>query len=160
MRPLLELELTLLADYFQFYLQDEGSSPALSEWTPAELHTLLSTSRGVVVVGTARNMPVPVKIAVFAAEPDFLAGEPGPASLINECALEVRSGKIIVAGLLDYQPDAVRIAVAPGMYRVRIYYANLEALSEDGLEGADTYTVQLWPTTSLAGTVCRQSRAA
>ena len=31
------------------------------------------------------------------------------------------------------------------MYRARIYYGKLDALSEDGLEGEDHYRVVLWP---------------
>jgi len=54
-----------------------------------------------------------------------------------------------VAGLNDYQPDAVRLVLPKGIYRIRIYYYNLKELSEDGLDGNDTYTIHLWQTSDF-----------
>lgn len=45
----------------------------------------------------------------------------------------------------DYFPDAARVSLLPGSYRARIYYAHLDSLSEDGLDGNDEYRVVLWP---------------
>ena len=63
---------------------------------------------------------------------------------MNECTLDVQSGRIVIAGCTDYFPDAVRIEVFPGSYRARLYYGNLDALSDDGLDGDDHYKVVLW----------------
>ena len=147
MVPTIELDLLLFADYFQFYLQDEGSTPLPIQWTPHELATLLGVAPGIVVIGTARNSTVPVRIAVFASEPPFSADEQA-ITLLNECDLIVNSGKVLVAGLTDYQPDAPRLALPKSIYRARIYYYNLEELSEDGLDGNDMYTIHLWQTSA------------
>jgi len=57
----------------------------------------------------------------------------------------VASGPLVVAGCPDYLPDAKRIALAPGVYRVRVSYGGLDTVSEDGLDGNDRYRVQVWP---------------
>lgn len=64
---------------------------------------------------------------------------------VNDCSIEVKSGRIVIAGCTDYFPDAARITVAPAIYRVRIYYGKLDTLSDDGLAGEDHYRVVLWP---------------
>jgi hypothetical protein len=40
----------------------------------------------------------------------------------------------------------MRIKVNTGIYRARIYYGNLDEISEDGLEGEDFYEIHLWQT--------------
>jgi hypothetical protein len=50
-----------------------------------------------------------------------------------------------VAGCTDYFPDAKRIDVTPGIYDVLVAYRNLESLSEDGLDGDDSYHIFLAP---------------
>jgi len=42
-------------------------------------------------------------------------------------------------------------ALEKGIYRVRIYYVNLDTLSEDGLEGDDSYIIQLWKVSETKG---------
>lgn len=133
----------LFADYFQFYLQDEPAEGNLADsWTQEATDRLLAISDGTIGVGTVRNMTVPVDVEVLDAGPQDSFDE---WDQVNECCVDVRSGRIVVAGCTDCFPDAARIQVAPGMYRARVYYANLDALSEDGLEGQDHYRVVLWP---------------
>jgi len=45
--------------------------------------------------------------------------------------LVVPSGRIIIAGCTDYLPDAARITVQPGTYKVRIYYGALDSVDEE-----------------------------
>jgi len=95
----LEYHLTVFADYFQFYLQDEGASEDVSQniWVGDAVH-----------IGTARNMSVPVTIIVADAAPrddDF-----GIWDHINECSLAIPSGRLVVAGCTDYFPAAPRLA--------------------------------------------------
>ena len=133
----------LFADYFQFYLSDEQLQGDLSDaWTDEAVAQLLALASGVVGVGTVRNMDVPVEVeTVDQAPADDLLGW----DRVNECTLEVPSGRIVVAGCTDYWPDAARIPVTPGTYRARIYYGDLDSLSEDGLDGRDHYRIVLWP---------------
>jgi len=136
-------QFNLVADYFQFYLQDENVEGNLSDcWTKEAVNRLLASTVGTIGVGTVRNMSVPVTVAISDGEPvDDTLDE---WDQVNECNLEVASGRIVIASCTDYFPDAARIEVPPGSYRARIYYGNLNSLSEDGLEGEDHYRVVLW----------------
>ena len=133
----------LFADYFQFYLQDEAADGDLSEsWTEEATTRQLALAPGTIGVGTARNMTVPVTVEIRNSRPD----EPvGPWDLVNDCNIEVTSGKLVVAGCTDYLPDAARIELPPGLYHARVFYGGLQTLSNDGLDGDDHYTVILWP---------------
>jgi hypothetical protein len=138
-----KFEFTLFADYFQFYLQDESVEGDLSDcWTKEAVNRLLAVTEGTIGLGTVRNMMVPVIVEVVDSEPD--EAETTSWDQVNECDLRVTSGRIVVAGCTDYFPDAARIDVPPGSYRARLYYGNLNSLSEDELEGSDHYRIVLW----------------
>ena len=83
---------SLFADYFQFYLSDEQLQGDLSDaWTDEAVAQLLALAPGVVGVGTARNLDVPVEIELVDGPPDNdLAGW----DRVNECTLDVPSGRI------------------------------------------------------------------
>jgi hypothetical protein len=133
----------LFADFFQFYLQDEAATGDLSNgWDAEAVERLLAVAPGTVGVGTVRNMDVPVLVELLDSEPQ---GDLELWDHVTECSLAVPSGRIVIAGCTDYLPDAARISVAPGSYRVRVSYGSLDSLSEDGLDGDDHYRVQLWP---------------
>ena len=60
----------LFADYFQFYLQDEGAeSDNGNSWTDEAVEQLLDVSPGIINVGTVRNMDVSVSVEVLEAAP-------------------------------------------------------------------------------------------
>lgn len=144
----------LFADYFQFYLQDETVEGNLGDsWTKEAYDRLLAITIGTIGVGTVRNMTVPVDIEFHQTAPEESLAE---WDQVNECSLEITSGRIVIAGCTDYFPDAARIEISPGIYRLRIYYGNLEALSDDGLEGDDQYRIVLWPGDSTPPIVLKQ----
>ncbi|KJC59803.1 hypothetical protein UP10_16830 [Bradyrhizobium sp. LTSPM299] len=141
-------ELSLFADYFQFYIQDEPASGDLSEaWTEEAVDRLLAMAPGMVGIGTVRNMHVPVSVTILDGEPvdDFAEWDH-----VVEACLDITSGRIVIARCTDYFPDAMRIEVSPGTYRVRVSYGALDRLSVNGLEGDDHYRLQLWPAPSIA----------
>lgn len=145
MDPIQELTLELFTDYFQFYIQDEQAVGDLGDdWTDEAVDRLLATTAGTIGIGTMRNMDAPVSVKLFESEP-FIA-ERDDIGQVNECDLEITSGKAVIAGCTDYFPDAQRIKLTNGIYRARIYYSNLDKVSEDGLDGEDYYEVQLWLT--------------
>jgi hypothetical protein len=90
-------------------------------------------------------------IRVFETEPALLPIDNEDISQINECDLVVTSGKIVIGGTMDYFPEAKRLELANGTYRVRIYYFNLDSINEDELSGNDHYEVELWPTSEEKG---------
>ena len=149
--PSESITLELFADYFQFYLGDEKNGSSLEDsWTDEAVNRLLATAKCVIGVGTVRNMIVPVKINFYNSEPEVKIINLEKVNQINECDLEILSGMIVVAGCTDYFPEAKRIKVENGIYRVRIYYGNLEVLSENGLEGEDFYELHLWRTNNFS----------
>jgi hypothetical protein len=141
-------ELTLFADYFQFYIQDEAATGDLSQaWNEETTDRLLAVAPGTVGIGTVRNMDVPVTVEIHEHEPDDDSPE---WDHVVEASLDAASGRIVIAGCTDYLPDAKRTEVAPGSYRVRASYGALDTLSEDGLSGDDRYRLQLWPAAAIA----------
>lgn len=148
------IELTLFADYFQFYLQDELAQEGLAEsWTDEAANRLLAVASGSIGVGTVRNMDVPVTIEVLTTEP---VRDDENWDHITQCSIDVPSGKLVVAGCTDYFPEAKRIHLSPGTYVARISYGALDTLSDDRLDGADHYRVQLWPGCSALPKVLKQ----
>ena len=141
----------VFADYFQFYLQDKFVDGDLYEsWGDAAIANLIATGSGTVGIMTARNMDVPVKIIVFDSEPE-IDDEKNQVDQINECDLALNSGKLVVLGCTDYVPDAYCFSLDNGIYRVRIYYMNLDKLSKDGLDGEDSYLIHLWKVSRKEG---------
>jgi hypothetical protein len=133
----------LFADYHQFYVQDKDVDGNLSNaWTDEAVERLLAVAPGTVGIGTVRNVDVPVTIAVLEREPVLDADK---FDQVVECSISVQSGIIVAAGCTDYFPNAARIKVAPGTYRVRASFEGLDSVSADGLEGNDHYHLQLWP---------------
>ena len=147
----------LFADYFQFYLQDEAVDGSLSDaWTDEAVARLLAVAPGTVGVGTVRNMEVPVTLEVMPVAPPLNVAA---YDHVVECSLSVGGEQLVIAGCTDYFPDAARIVVAPGSYRVRVCFSGLESLSEDGLDGDDRYHLQIWPA-PLANIAVVKQRAA
>jgi hypothetical protein len=147
----------LFADYFQFYLQDETADGNLSEsWTEAATDRMLAVAPGTLGIGTVRNMIVPVNVEVRDSAPEESLDE---WDQVIECSMEVHSGRIVIAGCTDYFPAAARIAVTPGQYRARVYYGNMDTLSENGLAGDDRYSVVLWPAMFTEPVILKSRRA-
>ena len=135
-------DLELFADYHQFYLQDELADGDLSSaWDEEATTRMLAATPGVVGIGTVRNTDVPVRIEILTSEPssDFASFDQ-----VVECSLDLASGRLVAAGCTDYFPDAQRIDLPAGIYRVRVSYANLNSQSPEALSGEDSYLVQLW----------------
>ena len=135
-------ELTLFADYFQLHVWDDGREVDLgAAWTEEAVSRGLAVDDGIVGIGTARNLEVPVTVTISAEPPEMH----GDAESIVEADLECRSGRVVVMGCTDYGPDALRIHVPPSWYRVRASARGLRTVRDNGLEGDDEYRIDLWP---------------
>ncbi len=151
-----QFHLELFADYCQFYIRDEMAAGDLSEsWNEETSERLLAVAAGTVGIGTVRDMTVPVCLELHDAEPedDFDVWDH-----VTECALEAPSGRLVIAGCTDCFPDAKRIEVVPGSYRVRASYGSLKRLSEDGLDGDDHYRIQIWQASPIEPRVLKMRR--
>jgi hypothetical protein len=132
----------LFADYFQFYLQDEQATGSLSDsWSVEAVKRKLALAPGIIGVRTARNTTVPVTIVIGESAPN---NELDVWDHMNDCTINVSSGRLVIAGCTDYFPEAARIVMPPGCYHARVYYGGQDTISENGLEGNDVYKVILW----------------
>ena len=133
-----KIELTIFADYHQFYIQDDDDRFGdLSEaWTEEATKNLLAVSDRVVGIGTVRNSDVAVVLETCGELPELA---PDQWDRINKTALECETGRLVVAGCTDYFPDAFRLEVEPGTYDLLVGYRNLDAVSPNALEGDDSY---------------------
>lgn len=140
----MQKSLTLFADYHQFYIQDDDIDYGdLSDaWTAEATDRLLAVADRVIGVGTVRNMEVPVHISIAEKLPDLV---PAEWDRINRASLYCETGRLVIAGCTDYFPEAQRLKIAPGEYDVLVAYRNLDSLSEDGLDGDDSYHLFLAP---------------
>jgi hypothetical protein len=72
--------------------------------------------------------------------------DPEKFDQVIECSVALESGSIVAAGCTDYFPDAVRIKIPSGPFRVRVSFEGIDSLSAEGLKGNDQYHLQFWPT--------------
>ena len=149
-----EFQFELFAEYHQFYLQDDDRSKGdLSDaWSQEATSRLLAVAPHVIGVGTVRNMNVPVFVTIHEARPCIHFTE---WDHVTTASLRIDTGRIVIAGCTDYFPDAERIEVEPGVYEAIVCYKNLEMLSEDGLDGEDSYHVHLFLGSEIAPAVIR-----
>lgn len=132
----------LLADYFQIYLRDDAHPGLPDDYTEETLARRLAAGPHAVIFHTQRNMPVPVRVqwSDTRPEPDLDAYQH-----MAEAGFDCPSGRIVLAGLSDYDPTAARLTVKAGPLGIRVSMSGLDSLSDDGLDGDDRYLVQLWP---------------
>ncbi|MCH4811854.1 hypothetical protein [Vreelandella neptunia] len=83
---------------------------------------MLAMAEGVVGVGTARNMLVPVAVEVLETAPPALLER---FDHVVEGSLEVSNGTLVIAGCTDYLPDAARLPIAKGGYAVSVCASGL-----------------------------------
>ncbi|WP_425100064.1 hypothetical protein [Tropicibacter sp. S64] len=136
-------DLTLFADYHQLYLMDDAEVDLAPErWTTDDMLRRTVFGGDHIVVFTARNMDVPLRVEILPEAPPLeLTGW----DHIVDGAIRCASGRLIAMGCTDFEPDAARLPLAPGTYRARVSMTGLDSLSEDGLDGEDRYRVQFWP---------------
>lgn len=132
----------LLADYFQIYLRDTAHPDLPEDYTEAAIARRLVAGPYGVILHTARNMPVPIRVEWYdePPAPDLAADQH-----VVEAGFDCPSGRLVLAGMTDYEPSAARLAVKAGRLGVRARLRGLDTLSADGLAGDDTYVIQLWP---------------
>jgi hypothetical protein len=134
------LDLTLMAEAHQFYLEDDGAGGDSGEvWNGSALENHFSAVPGLVAIGTGTQNRVPVAIEVWDGEPalDLEAHDH-----VGETSLELGSGTLLVSECQG-DPRLAELTVAPGWYRVRIAFDRLDTSDEEDYK--DSYRCQLWP---------------
>ena len=117
----------VFADYFQIYLRDEGDAVLPTHFTQADIATRLIVGPHAVILMAPRNMMTPIRVEWSLAH------------------FDCPTGRLVLAGVTDYEPTATRLTVRPGALGVRASFAGLDTISPNGLEGEDHCLVQLWP---------------
>ena len=140
--PIRKEILTVYAGYHQFYIQDEkavGSTGSIDFWTKDAFNNMLAVNPGIVGIVTGSYGDVQVELEVHELRP---GSETDSWDHIVEAAINLSSGNLIICGCPD--PEEVsRISLAPGVYRVRVCYGNLNSVIDE--EGQDHYKLYLWP---------------
>jgi hypothetical protein len=147
--------LELFADYSQFLLSDEDSHENFETfWTESTHHEKLAVGDNVIGVRTIEPTGVIIDVEVHDSPPEL--DDTGQWYQIAECSLDIPSGKLVVMGVTDFFPEAKRIVVDPGTYRIRIHYGNQD--SGHATSSADEYYLAvLWKGTEGPVTFIKRS---
>ena len=141
-------ELRLFADYFQIHVFDEGSETDFGDlWTTQTVKDGLAVGRDA-AVGTAVNVFVQVSVEALGSPP---ASDEAGFDHVVEASLKSGSGRLVVMGCTECEPDAARFEVTPGWLRLRASRSNLDkagALDIDSAKTPETMErvrIQVWP---------------
>lgn len=134
-------EVQVGVDYHQFYLWDSSvTTKAPDEYTETDVGNMVKLADSVVVVRPVRSGTVPVRIDLDDSDPGFDAAS---HDHVVECSLDVPGGQLQLHECLG--GPVLDIHLPPGSYQVRVLFSSLASVSNDGTQGSDRYTVQLWP---------------
>jgi hypothetical protein len=157
-------ELRLFADYFQIHVFDEGSETDFGDlWTGQAVGDGLAVGPDAVAIGTAVNVFVRVSVETLMSPP---ASDEADFDHVVEASLAGESGRLVVMGCTDYEPDAARFGVPPGWLRLRASRSNLgtaAALDIDSAKAPETMErvrIQVWPAAPADATVVKRWNAA
>jgi len=136
-------QFTVFADYFQFIVQDEKSEDDFATiWSNEALDMALAVGKSAVCPGTLRNVDVPIEVQIFDSEPQV---DLEAVDHAVEASLELPSGTIVIMGCTAYFPDAPRVNVSPGTYRVLSVMKGISSIKSEWEPADDSYVVYLWP---------------
>ena len=152
--------LTVLADHYQFYVQDvhahvhwgrsHWADPSLAPggWTKEAVHVhRIGVEPYSIAVGTARNDVVATTLCFHPAEPQTRVED---AEHVVEADLDLPSGDMVIYGPADDPGRDQHISIARGRYRVRVSYVPTRpptsGSSDTGYGDYFIYLVDLWPT--------------
>lgn len=115
----------------------------------------LGTARGVIAVQSPKgggNVPVFVEVH------DALWSDDAPARFekVAEGSVECASGTLVIEGEQnDASVSPLEIQLAPGTWRARVLFADLDSATYDDEDGADHYVIQLARGAAMDATVTR-----
>jgi hypothetical protein len=152
----MEQKLTVVADHYQFYLEDlTVPHDTASLWSEQEHDNRVAVLPGLIAVATARyGGDLPVTVVLEAAAPadrDFDGWDH-----VVECSLVVQGRRLSLTSPEVFGAEAPGLDLSPGTYRARIYYAGLDTIRGGAdLEGEDHYRIVLWPAPATPPTLLK-----
>jgi len=145
-------EIEVSVDYHQFYLWDPGVHPsAPTEYSDDDVKRMVKVAPNVVVIQPVRDFTVAVELELHDHDPGCDVRE---WDHVAECSIDLPTGQLDVEECTG--GTAFSIQVAPGTYRLRALFSDLDSLSEDGFDGKDRYRLVLWPGTAVPLSIVRQ----
>ena len=143
----------VFTDYHQFYLWDKGMNPmAPEEYSQEDVERRIKTGPHVVVVQPERDMDVRVEIEIHDSEPAYDAGA---WDHIAEASLHLPTGQLEVHECTG--GPVAEFKVERGWYRVCSFHGGFDTIAAVGTDGADYYSVVLWPAPPQDVIVVKQS---
>lgn len=146
---MISAELELFADYHQIHLFDDNSVSNLGDaWTEEASQDRLAVADDAMAVGTSVNVNVAVTMQVLEAAPEDDSAE---YDHVVEGSLQVPSGRLVVMGCTDYEPEAARFGIPAGPVRVRAARRTLSEAERLGIDSDDDpatmerLRLQVWP---------------
>jgi hypothetical protein len=147
MSPASAVHVEILASFRRINLYDQGLESDLDKaWTSRATLDRIAVEKGQVGLGTERPDTVGVDIEVLNGRPGDQAE---PYDHITEASLETKSGALVILGPTDYEPDAPRVSLFPGSWRLRSSHAGLR-------HGTERIRLQLWPAPPAAPEVLKR----
>jgi hypothetical protein len=132
--------LTIDLDYHQFYVRDTkiADQHMPDHWSKQDIANRAKAAPGVVIICPVRDTTVPVEVEIWDLEPQVIFG----------AWQHVIEAPLTTAGMIEIHEctggSRACFSVEPGDYTVRALYRSLDTVSEDGLEGKDSYLIQIW----------------
>ena len=140
--PLALVRLNIFADYHQFYIWDADllDVQVPEDYSDEDIANRVKVSSGVVVIQPIRDMFVLVEIEIYDSDPDFHFNE---WQHIAEAPLSITKGRFEIH---ECTGGSHAILPAPASRCcVRALFKGLDTISEDGLDGKDSYRLQVFP---------------
>lgn len=140
--------------YNQFYIADLMASKKTDDvnfWSAEAYEDRLAMSSGIVGVGTECYGTIKGELVLLDSPNNN--SQANNYDHIVEGGLQIKSGYLEV---LDCPTNTkyLKVKVASGTYRVRIYSSNLKSV--DGDKGNDFYKIEIWPDDDLTRKVIKR----
>ena len=132
----------IFADYYQIFIEDmDNCIQREVNWSDKQIMAKLYTYENGFIIGTVRNLDVPLTIEVYPEKPNVNVEA---FDHLNLTCFEVTGDGIFISGTTDYVADFHKLQLSKGHYGAYVGHKGLSSISEDGLEGDDAYFVWLW----------------
>jgi hypothetical protein len=133
-------------DHFQFYLEDRAIAHDTSRlWNTPVVDGRLDVLDGLLAIGTARwghDTSVTIEHQHERPPSDNLEGW----DLVAEASLRTISGEVCLTTPEGDEALAPAIPISAGWYRVRVYYGQLQSVTDElAPQGGDHYQLLVWP---------------
>ncbi|MEN0056717.1 MAG: hypothetical protein AAGC65_23765 [Mucilaginibacter sp.] len=140
----------------QFYLCDSayrGSTGSADFWTPDAYKARLGTAYDILGISTESFGHIKADLEVL-DQPDTQTNF-NKYDHVVEGGITIQSGLLQVLNFPQYK-SCLKLIIAPGKYRVRVYSSGLANVDTEADEGQDFYRIVMWPDNNIERKVLKQ----